>query len=55
MTAIIEHHDNRFEVVSYHDFCERTGREPKGTEPSVDVSAIAVRPLALPAPEPVAA
>ena len=50
MTAIIEHDDHTFEVLSYHDFCTRTGREPKGTEPSVDVSGITVRPLALPAP-----
>ena len=57
MTAIIEHEDHTFEVLSYHDFCARTGREPKGTEPSVDVSALSARPLALPAPaeEPVLA
>jgi UDP-2,3-diacylglucosamine pyrophosphatase LpxH len=40
MTAILEHEDGRFEVVSYHDFCERTGREPKGTAKSTDVSAL---------------
>ncbi|MFN7561704.1 MAG: hypothetical protein ACK5TH_07995, partial [Prosthecobacter sp.] len=34
MTAIIEHHDHHFEVLSYHDFCLRTGRQPKGIEPS---------------------
>jgi UDP-2,3-diacylglucosamine pyrophosphatase LpxH len=34
MTAIIEHTDHRFEVLSYHDFCTRTGRQPKGIEPS---------------------
>jgi UDP-2,3-diacylglucosamine pyrophosphatase LpxH len=34
MTAIIEHHDQRFEVLSYHDFCLLTGRQPKGIEPS---------------------
>ena len=50
MTAIIEHADSTFEVVSYHDFCARTGREPKGTVPSVDVKDIAIRPLALPSP-----
>ncbi len=50
MTAIIEHDDHTFEVLSYHDFCTRTGREPKGTVPSVDVTGLAVRPLALPAP-----
>ena len=49
MTAIVEHVDLRFEVISYHDFCALTGREAKGTAPSVDVSNIAVRPLPLPA------
>lgn len=50
MTAIVEHLDRSFEVINYHDFCRITGREPKGTVPSVDVSGIAVRPLALPVP-----
>lgn len=55
MTAIVEHLDNTFQVISYHDFCTLTGREPKGTVPSVDVSGLTVRPLALPAPAPVLA
>jgi hypothetical protein len=50
MTAIVEHLDRSFEVINYHDFCRITGREAKGTVPSVDVSGIAERPLALPAP-----
>ena len=29
MTAIIEHFDGRFEVISYDEFCRRTHREPK--------------------------
>lgn len=52
MTAIVEHLDHSFQVISYHDFCAMTGREPKGMVPSVDVSRIAQRPLALPAPAP---
>jgi hypothetical protein len=50
MTAIVEHLDRSFEVINYHDFCRITGREAKGTVPSVDVSGIAERSLALPAP-----
>ncbi len=50
MTAIVEHHDHSFQVLNYHDFCSMTGREPKGTTRSVDVSAIASKPLALLAP-----
>lgn len=53
MTAIIEHHDHRFEVLSYHDFCLRTGRQPKGIEPSHPLKE--VRPVFLPAPELLAA
>ena len=29
LTAILEHADGVFEVISYDDFCARTGREPK--------------------------
>jgi UDP-2,3-diacylglucosamine pyrophosphatase LpxH len=47
MTAIIEHHDHRFEVLSYHEFCLRTGRQPKGIEPSHPLEEM--RPLPLPA------
>jgi UDP-2,3-diacylglucosamine pyrophosphatase LpxH len=55
MTCIVEHLDRTFEVINYHDFCRLTGREPKGVVASVDVSGIAERPLALPAPEPLLA
>jgi UDP-2,3-diacylglucosamine pyrophosphatase LpxH len=34
LTAIIEHEDHGFEVIGYHDFCARTGRQPKGAEPA---------------------
>jgi hypothetical protein len=50
MTAIIEHHDHRFEVLSYHDFCERTGRQPKGIEPSHPLEETRSRPFVLPIP-----
>ncbi len=30
LTAILEHDDGEFEVVTYDQFCERTNREPKG-------------------------
>lgn len=49
MTAIVEHMDHTFELVSYHDFCAMTGREPKGLAPSTDVSGLTAK-LALPAP-----
>ena len=52
MTVVVEHLDRTFEVLSYHDFCRLTGRQPKGTTPSMDVSAISEKPLALPAPQP---
>ena len=29
LTAIIEHYDGTFEVITYDEFCARTGREPK--------------------------
>ena len=38
LTAIIEHLDDRFEVITYDQFCERTGREPKG---GADVAEVA--------------
>jgi len=47
MTAIIEHHDHGFEVLSYHEFCTRTGRQPKGIEPSHPMEEM--RPVFLPA------
>lgn len=37
LTAILEHDDGRFEVITYGQFCERTNREPKG-----DVAAAGV-------------
>jgi UDP-2,3-diacylglucosamine pyrophosphatase LpxH len=30
LTAILEHDNGQFEVVTYNQFCERTNREPKG-------------------------
>jgi len=30
MTAIVEHLDRSFEVITYDDFCQRSNREPKG-------------------------
>lgn len=30
LTAILEHDDGEFEVITYDQFCERTNREPKG-------------------------
>ncbi len=30
MTAVVEHLDRTFEVITYRDFCERAGRKPKG-------------------------
>jgi UDP-2,3-diacylglucosamine pyrophosphatase LpxH len=38
MTAILEHDDGRFEVITYHDFCERTNRQPKGPAKSTPVT-----------------
>lgn len=37
MTAILEHHDGRFEVITYDDFCQRTNRQPKGDAVSTPV------------------
>ncbi len=41
LTAILEHLDGRFEVITYDQFCERTGREPKG---GADVAEVAGAP-----------
>lgn len=41
LTAILEHLDGRFEVITYDQFCERTGREPKG---GADVAEVAGTP-----------
>ena len=30
LTAVVEHLDRTFEVITYRDFCIRTGRKPKG-------------------------
>jgi UDP-2,3-diacylglucosamine pyrophosphatase LpxH len=38
LTAILEHDDGRFEVITYSQFCQRTNREPKGdTTPVAEV------------------
>ena len=37
MTAILEHDNGDFEVISYDDFCQRTNRQPKGSIKSVSV------------------
>lgn len=37
MTAILEHYDGRFEVITYDDFCQRTHRQPKGDATSTPV------------------
>jgi UDP-2,3-diacylglucosamine pyrophosphatase LpxH len=49
MTAIVEHLDEGFEVLSYHDFCLLTGRLPKGTEPSHPLVGQRTRSLPVPA------
>lgn len=41
LTAILEHLDGRFEVITYDQFCKRTGREPKG---GADVAEVAGAP-----------
>lgn len=38
MTAILEHDNGEFEVISYADFCQRTNRQPKGAAKSVQVT-----------------
>lgn len=38
MTAIVEHDNGEFEVISYADFCQRTNRQPKGSAKSVQVT-----------------
>ncbi len=37
MTAILEHHDGSFEVITYDDFCQRTNRQLKGDAVSTPV------------------
>ena len=43
LTAVLEHDDGRFEVITYQQFCERTNREPKGHAASegVDLESFA--------------
>ncbi len=46
LTAVVEHLDRTFEVITYGDFCARAGREPKGMkigpgEPAEDAGAAA--------------
>jgi len=38
LTAILEHDNGDFEVITYDQFCERTNREPKG---DADVAVVA--------------
>lgn len=38
LTAIIEHYDGTFEVVTYDQFCQRTNRTPKGSAASIGVA-----------------
>lgn len=35
LTAILEHFDGTFEVITYDQFCQRTNRQPKGSATSV--------------------
>jgi UDP-2,3-diacylglucosamine pyrophosphatase LpxH len=37
MTAIVEDFEGNFEVITYHDFCERTNRQPKGDATSAEL------------------
>jgi UDP-2,3-diacylglucosamine pyrophosphatase LpxH len=39
LTAVIEHFDGKFEVITYRDFCERTGRREKGGAHTPELSA----------------
>jgi len=45
MTAILEHHDGHFEVITYDDFCQRTNRQPKGDAVSSGVADQVKMPL----------
>ena len=45
MTAILEHHDGQFEVITYDDFCQRTNRQPKGDAVSSGVADQVKMPL----------
>lgn len=43
MTAVVEHLDRSFEILSYEDWCRRANREPKGmmlNEPTADESLL---------------
>jgi UDP-2,3-diacylglucosamine pyrophosphatase LpxH len=48
LTAIVEHHDGVFEVLTYREFCERTHREPKGNVANPTLAGGGL--LALPSP-----
>jgi UDP-2,3-diacylglucosamine pyrophosphatase LpxH len=57
MTAIVEHLDRTFEVITYEEWCRRSNREPKGillNAPSaeLDESDDDARPVNAPAPAP---
>jgi UDP-2,3-diacylglucosamine pyrophosphatase LpxH len=45
MTAILEHHDGHFEVITYDDFCLRTNRQRKGDAVSTGVADQVKMPL----------
>jgi UDP-2,3-diacylglucosamine pyrophosphatase LpxH len=45
MTAILEHHDGSFEVITYDEFCQRTHRQPKGDAVSTGVTDQPKMPL----------
>jgi UDP-2,3-diacylglucosamine pyrophosphatase LpxH len=45
MTAILEHHDGHFEVITYDEFCRRTNRRPKGGAVSTGVGSQPKMPL----------
>jgi hypothetical protein len=36
LTAVVEHMDRTFEVITYDEFCRRTNREPKGYAAAVE-------------------
>lgn len=45
MTAILEHHDGSFEVITYDEFCQRTHRQRKGDAVSMGVKEQPKMPL----------
>jgi UDP-2,3-diacylglucosamine pyrophosphatase LpxH/glycosyltransferase involved in cell wall biosynthesis len=47
LTAVVEHEDGKFEVITYHEFCRRTNRNPKGrhVESKEDFALVAANPL----------